>query len=174
MGELSGKRIVILVEELYNDFEFWYPKFRMLEAGAQVVVAGPRAGATFKSKYGVPAQSDVAFGDLKADQVDAVIIPGGYAPDFIRRDAHALALVKAVCEAGKVAAFICHAGWVMVSAGVLKGRKATSFFAIKDDMINAGADWVDQEVVVDGNLISSRTPDDLPAFCRSIIERLLS
>lgn len=172
MNELNGKTVLLFVEDLYNDFEFWYPKFRMMEAGAGVVVAGPKAGSTYKSKYGVPAEADVAFSDVKLDKVDAIIIPGGYAPDLIRRNSHALALVSEACRRNLVIAYICHAGWVLISAGVLKGRTTTSVGAIKDDMVNAGAVWVDREVVVDGNLISSRTPDDLPAFCKAIINKM--
>ncbi|MFW5489130.1 MAG: type 1 glutamine amidotransferase domain-containing protein [Desulfovibrio sp.] len=160
------------VANLYNDLEFWYPKIRMTEAGAKVIVAGAKAGETYKSKIGLPATCDVAYGDISADKVDGIIIPGGYAPDFMRRDPAAVQLVADLDAQKKLVAFICHAGWLPISAKILKGRTCTSYFAIKDDMINAGVNWVDGEAVVDGNFVSSRTPDDLPAFCRAILEFL--
>lgn len=170
MNELSGKKIIIYVENFYEDKEFWYPHIRMKEAGAEVVVAGPEAGKTYKGKHGLPAEADVSFDSLSGGEADGLIIPGGYCPDHIRRNQAALDFVKSMDEAGKLIAFICHAGWVPASAGVLKGRKITSFFAIKDDLVNAGADWVDQEVVVDKNMITSRNPNDLPAFCIEILK----
>jgi protease I len=170
--KLTGKKVIVLAEDLYEDLELWYPLLRLREAGAEVLVAGPDAGAVYKSKHGYPVTADVAAADADPAEIDALIIPGGYAPDRIRRQPAMLDLVKAVHERGGVVAFICHAGWVPVSAGILKGRRVTSFSAIRDDMINAGAQWTDEEVVRDGNLISSRTPDDLPAFCRAIIDVL--
>lgn len=172
MSELKGKTVVIFVDNYYEDKEFWYPKLRLMEAGAEVVVAGPEAGKTYKGKNGLPADSDVAFDALAAAGVDALVIPGGYCPDLIRRHRAALDFTRAMDEAGKVIAFICHAGWVPISAGIVNGRRLTSFFAIKDDLVNAGADWVDEEVVVDGKMITSRNPDDLPAFCKAIIAEL--
>ncbi len=172
MNELSGKRVAILVENLYNDLEFWYPKIRLQEAGADVVVVGPKAGAVYTSKYGMPAVADMAFSELRADALQGLLVPGGYAPDRIRRSKEALTLVRDTCTQGKPLAFICHAGWVLISAGVLKGRHCTSYIAIKDDMVNAGCHWEDAAVVVDGNLISSRTPDDLPQFCAAFIDKL--
>lgn len=172
MAELSGKKIVIFVDDIYEDKEFWYPNIRLREAGAEVVVAGPEAGKTYTGKHGLPAEADVSFDSLANASADALVIPGGYCPDRIRRHKAALNFVRTMNEAGKAIAFICHAGWVPISAGIVKGRKLTSFFAIKDDLVNAGADWTDQEVVIDGNLITSRDPDDLPAFCKAIIEKL--
>ncbi len=172
MDPLTGKTVCILVDNLYNDFEFWIPYYRMKEAGAEVVVAGPKAGGTYTGKAGLEAKADKAFGQVDAASLDGLIIPGGYAPDIIRRDVDALALVRAVDEAGKTLAFICHAGWVPISAGVVKGRTLTSYFAIKDDLVNAGADWVDAEVVEDGNFVTSRTPDDLPAFNKAVIANI--
>jgi protease I len=168
---LEGKRIAVLAEDLYQELELWYPVLRMREAGATVNIVGPRKGA-FHSKNGYPAEADTAIDDVKSSDFDAVIVPGGYAPDMMRRNAGMIALVREAHEQGKVVASICHAGWVLVSAGILKGKRATSVSAIKDDMVNAGAQWVDEEVVVDGNLITSRTPPDLPAFCREIIKAL--
>jgi protease I len=170
--ELSGKRIAILVEDLYNEFEFWYPYYRMKEAGAKVTVVGTGA-KEYHSKIGLPAPGGTAAESVKAADFDAVIVPGGYAPDRMRRSAAMLKLVSDCYDQGKIVAAICHAGWVLVSAGILRGKTATCFFAIKDDVVNAGAKYVDQEVVRDGNLITSRTPDDLPAFCRQIIAALI-
>lgn len=170
MRELTGKRFVVLIEELYNEHEFWYPKYRLLEAGAEVTVAGTKAGAEYRSKVGLAARADVSFADLSAANFDGVIVPGGYAPDYMRRSEACRNFVKAMDEQGKLVAFICHAGWVAVSAGILKGRKATSVGAIRDDMVNAGAVWEDAQVVCDRNMISSRTPDDMPAFMRAVIE----
>ena len=172
LAELSGKTVVILVEEIYNDQEFWYPYYRLQEAGAVVLVAGPRAGGTYGSKHGLPAVADVAFGDVDPNAVHGLVLPGGYAPDRIRRDPAALALVRTIFEQGKPLAHICHAGWVLASAGVLKGMRTTSFSAIRDDLVNAGAIWEDAAVVVDRNLISSRAPDDLPDFCRALVAML--
>jgi protease I len=161
---LEGKRVAVLAEDNYQDLELWYPLLRMREAGAEVKVIGTGSAETYTSKYGYPVTVDAA--------ADAVIIPGGYAPDRLRRYPAVLKLVRETFEQGKIVAAICHAGWVPASAGILKGKKATCFFAIKDDLINAGATYLDQEVVQDGNLITSRTPDDLPAFCRTIIATL--
>ena len=169
--ELKGKSIAILIEDMYNEFEFWYPYYRMKEAGANVTVVGTGA-KEYHSKIGLPAPGGTSAGSVNAVDFDAVIVPGGFAPDRMRRSADLLKFVRDVFQQGKVVAAICHAGWVLVSAGVLKGKRATCFFAIKDDVVNAGANYVDQEVVRDGNLITSRMPDDLPAFCREIIAAL--
>ena len=169
MNELAGKKIAVFIEEIYNEHEFWYPKFRLLEAGATVVVAGTAADKEYKSKIGFPAKSDVAFADLNADDFDGVVIPGGYAPDFMRRSEAARAFVRAMNEKGKLVAFICHAGWMVISAGIVKNKEVTSVAAIKDDLVNAGARWRDAAVVTDGNFVSSRTPADLPEFMKAII-----
>ncbi len=169
--ELAGKRIAILIEDMYQEHEFWYPFYRMKEAGAKVTVVGTGA-KEYHSKIGLPAPGGVAAESVGAPDFDAVIVPGGYAPDRMRRNAAMLKLVRDSFTQGKIVAAICHAGWVLVSAGILKGKKATCVSAIKDDVVNAGAAYVDQEVVRDGNLITSRTPEDLPAFCRGIIAAL--
>ncbi len=170
--ELTGKVVVVLAEETYEDLELWYPYYRMREAGATVTIVGTGSAEVYQSKHGYPAKVDAKADDVRAADIDAVIIPGGFAPDRLRRYPAVLKLVREAAEEGKVVAAICHAGWVLVSAGVLKGRTATSVAAIKDDMANAGAQWVDREVVRDGNLITSRTPADLPAFCRTIIDAI--
>lgn len=170
---IEGKNIAILAEDNYEDLELWYPYLRMKEAGADsVVVVGMPGVDTYNSKHGYPVKVDLTTDRAAAGQFDAIIIPGGYAPDRMRRHSAMLDLVRKVFEQGGVVAFICHAGWVPISAGILSGKKVTSVSAIKDDLLNAGAEWLDQEVVVDGNLISSRDPDDLPAFCRAIINVL--
>ncbi|HKB27151.1 MAG TPA: type 1 glutamine amidotransferase domain-containing protein [Methylomirabilota bacterium] len=170
--KLAGKRIAILAENMYQEMELWVPYYRLKEEGADVKVVGAGGAKTFTSKHGYPVNADVQAEQVKAVEFDAVIVPGGYAPDLMRRHPAMVALVREAAQQGKLVAAICHAGWMLVSAGILKGRKATSFFSIKDDLVAAGADWVDQEVVVDGNLITSRRPDDLPAFCRAIITAL--
>ncbi len=169
--ELENKKVGLLVERDFQDLEVMYPYYRMKEAGAEVVVIGVEA-REYKGKHGYPIKAAKKSSDVKADDLDGLIVPGGWAPDYLRRDPATVRLVKDVFDQKKPVAAICHAGWVLVSAKVLDGRKATSFFAIKDDMINAGALWEDREVVVDQNLVTSRQPDDLPAFCRAFIERL--
>src|SRR5215470_6973257 len=168
--ELTGKRAAILVEQQYQELEVWYPLYRLREAGCKVTVVGPEAGQTYPSKLGYPAKSDKAARDVSADDFDVVVVPGGFAPDFIRRSEAMVRLVSDMAEQGKVVAAICHGPWVLCSTQALKGRKATCFFAIKDDVVNAGANYVDAEVVRDGNIITSRKPDDLPAFLQTIIQ----
>lgn len=168
--ELDGRKIIILVEETFNDHEFWYPYYRLKEAGAEVVVVGSGSADAYKGKSGTVAKPDASADQVSASEFDGIIIPGGYAPDHMRRYPAMVQLVKAIFEAGKVVAAICHAGWMLASAEILEGRKVTSFFAIKDDLVHAGANWVDEEVVIDGNLVTSRTPDDLPAFMRAFIK----
>jgi len=167
--ELQGKKIAILIEEMFNTYEFWYPYYRLKEAGAKVVVIGTGSAEVYHGKPGTEARPDVSVDQVSAADFDGIIIPGGYAPDQMRRYPGMVQLVKDLFENGKVVAAICHAGWMLASAKILAGKTATSFFAIKDDMIHAGANWVDEEVVVDGNLITSRKPDDLPAFMRAVI-----
>jgi len=170
--ELTGKSIAMLVDNVYQEMEIWYPLYRMQEAGAQVVTVGAIAGHTYTSKLGYPCKAEKSYDEVKASDFDGVIIPGGYAPDHIRRHPRALELVREIDQAGKLVASICHGPWVLCSTGSLKGKHATAFFAIKDDVVNAGAIWEDAEVVVDGGLVTSRTPADLPAFCRACIEVL--
>lgn len=169
--QLLGKRVLIQVADTYEDLELWYPKLRMEEAGAKVVVAGiDPLRRDYKGKNGYPCTADAALADMKAEDFDALIIPGGFAPDIIRRDAKALALTKAFFDADKLVAFICHAGWVPISAKIVRGFRCTACIALKDDLENAGAIWADASVVVDRNLISSRRPADLPDFCAAIID----
>src|ERR1700756_881951 len=168
--ELSGKRAAILVEQQYQELEVWYPLSRLREAGCKVTLVGPEAGQTYPSKLGYPAKSDKSARDVSADDFDILVIPGGYAPDHMRRSQAMIRLVSAMAEQGKVVAAICHGAWMLCSTQALKGRKATCFFAVKDDVINAGGKYVDAEVVRDGNIITSRKPDDLPAFMKAIIQ----
>ena len=170
--KLAGKRIAILAENMYQEMELWVPCYRLKEEGADVKVVGAGGAKAYTSKHGYPVNVDVQADQVSAVEFDAVIVPGGYAPDMMRRHAPMVKLVREAAQQGKVVAAICHAGWMLVSAGILKGRKATSFFSIKDDLVAAGADWVDAEVVVDGGLITSRNPNDLPAFCRAIVAAL--
>ena len=170
--ELKGKRIAILAEDNYQELELWYPLLRMREAGAEVVVIGMPGVEQYHSKLGYPVTVDATADNVSAEDFDALIVPGGYAPDRMRRHQAMINLVRGVSERGGIIAAICHAAWVLVSAGIMKGKRATCVPAIKDDVINAGAIYVDEEVVQDGNLITSRVPSDLPAFCRTIITAL--
>lgn len=167
---LKGKKIISLVHHDFEDLELWYPILRLREEGAIVHLAGEKAKETYIGKYGVPAESDFDYGSIKADDYDAILVPGGWAPDKIRRFPEVIELIQTMEENKKPIGQICHAGWVLVSAGILKGKNVTSTPGIKDDMENAGAHWIDQSVVVDGNLVSSRRPPDLPDYLRELIK----
>ncbi|MFM8274650.1 MAG: type 1 glutamine amidotransferase domain-containing protein [Gemmata sp.] len=169
---LQGKRVAVLVEQQYQEMEVWYPVYRLREAGCAVELVGPEAGKTYASKLGYPAKATLAAPDAKAANFDAVVIPGGFSPDYIRRSAHMLQLVRDALAQGKPVAAICHGPWVLCSTTGLKGKQATCFHSIKDDLTNAGATYVDQAVCVDGNVITSRTPDDLPAFVVALMEMM--
>lgn len=168
---LKGKRILFFAAPLYEDLELWYPKIRLEEEGARTAVAG-MGEKTYQGKRGYPVTVDTDVERVDATEFDALVIPGGFAPDQLRRSDKVLQLTREIHQAGKPLAFICHAGWVPISARILKGKRATSVRAIKDDMENAGVVWEDSPVVVDGNLISSRTPADLPQFCKALIAAL--
>lgn len=171
-GTLEGVRVAILAETLYEDLELWYPYYRLREEGADVFVVGSGSAETYQSKHGYPVTVDAEAETVTANQFDAVVIPGGYSPDHMRRHPSMVKLVRDAVEQGKIVGAICHAGWMLASANALRGRTATGFRSIKDDMVNAGANWVDREVVRDGNLVTSRSPADLPAFMRTIIAAL--
>jgi protease I len=168
---MSGKKVLLFAGPDFEDREMLYPYFRFLEAGAQVLVAG-LGEKTYKGKCGIPIDTDGAYRDFVGQHFDALIIPGGWAPDKIRMDEAALQLVRDAMKQGAVVASICHGPWVLTSADVVRGRKVTSYKAIKDDLIHAGGLWVDEEVVIDGSLITSRTPFDLPAFCKAILQQI--
>jgi protease I len=168
--ELTSVRACVLVEQQYQEMEVWYPLYRLREAGCKVTVVGPEPGQTYPSKLGYPCKSDKAAREVSANDFDVLVIPGGFAPDYLRRHEAILKLVGSMVEQGKVVAAICHGPWVLCSTQALKGRKATCFFAIKDDVSNAGATYVDAEVCRDGNLITSRKPDDLPAFMQAVLQ----
>ncbi|MEW6047542.1 MAG: type 1 glutamine amidotransferase domain-containing protein [Bacillota bacterium] len=168
---IVGRRVAVLAERDFEDLELYYPLLRLKEAGAEVKVVG-LAGPSYLSKHGYPVNVDLTIDQARPEDFDAVVIPGGWAPDFLRRSQAVCTFVRHMWEMGKVVAAICHAGHVLVSAGILPGRTVTCVAAIRDDVVNAGAKYVDQEVVVDGNLITSRTPSDLPAFCRAIMRAL--
>jgi len=171
---LTGKKVALLIEDMFNVFEFWYPYYRLKEAGVEVTVVGSGRTDVFAGKPATEFRADTSADQVSAADFDGVVIPGGYAPDMMRRFPAMVDFVRDLHAQGKPVAAICHAGWMLASAGVVAGKKMTSFFAVKDDMINAGAEWVDQEVVVDGNLITSRTPDDLPAFMKAVLTALQS
>lgn len=169
---LAGKHIAVLAENMYEDLELWYPLIRLREAGADVSVVAPAAGATYKSKHGLEVKADASAEGARADGFDAVVIPGGFAPDYMRRSEAMVKFVRDASDSGKVVAAICHAGSMLVSANVLKGKTVTCYRSIKDDVVNAGGNYVDKPVVRDGRLITSRVPDDLPSFCKEIISAL--
>jgi protease I len=166
---LSGARAAVMIGPLFEDAEAIYPYYRLQEAGATVELIGLEGGKPVKGKQGVELTTDQAASDLIADDLDVLVIAGGFGPDKLRIDEGVKALVRGMHEQRKPVAFICHAGWVPASAGILAGRRVTSVTAIADDMRNAGAEWEDSEVVVDGNLVSSRRPPDLPAFMGAVI-----
>ena len=168
MKIFQGKKIALLAENFYEDLELWYPLLFFRWMGAEAVVVGTGSSDTYTSKHGYPVKVDKTAAQVKAVDFDAVIIPGGYAPDHMRRYPEMVALVREAFDQGKVVAAICHGPWMLASADILKGKTVTSFFAIKDDLVHAGATHVDQEVAVDGNIITSRKPGDLPAFCHAI------
>ncbi|WP_435018652.1 type 1 glutamine amidotransferase domain-containing protein [Tundrisphaera sp. TA3] len=174
MDQVQGKKVAVLVEKLYEDLELWYPVLRLREAGCDVKIVGPKAGESYASKHGYPAKADVAAADVKAEDFDAIVIPGGYSPDHMRRCKAIVDLLIDAARQGKVLAAICHGPWMLCSAKCLQGRKVTGFFAIRDDVENAGGVWEDAECVVDGNLVTSRTPDDLPAFMKGIFGAMIA
>ena len=169
---LHGKRALVLVGEIYEDLELWYPKLRLLEAGAEVVVAGPQASTVYAGKHGYPCTSDAAIADMAASDFDGLVVPGGFMPDKLRRDPKVLQLLRDFNDSGKLIAAICHGGWIPISAAVYHGVKTTGSLGIKDDLVNAGAIWEDAAVVIDRHFVSSRSPDDLPDFCRAMIHVL--
>lgn len=169
---LQGVRVALLIEDEYQILEGWYPLLRLQEAGAQVTVVGSGTKSTYDSKDHYPMPADAAAGEVDAADFDAVFVPGGFAPDNMRLHPEMVQLVRDAFLAGKLVSAICHGGWMLVSAGALKGRQATGYLPIKDDVQNAGGIWLDQPVVEDGNVITARTPVDLPPFMAAVIAYL--
>lgn len=169
---MQGKHVAILVEQSYQEMEIWYPLYRMREEGIRVSCVGTGTMEVYPSKLGYPCKQDCTIHAVTVGEFDAVLIPGGWAPDFLRREPKMNRFVADMSAAGKIVASICHGGWMLVSADICRGKRGTSFFAIKHDLIHAGLDWVDEECVVDGNLITARKPDDLPAFTRALLDGL--
>lgn len=172
MGQLTGRSLVTLVGDDYEDLELWYPVLRFQEAGATVVIAGQEAAATYRGKHGYPCKADRAISAIRGDDFDAILVPGGWMPDKLRRDPAVLDLVRHFAATGKLIATICHGPWILISAGLCRGVRMTSTPGIRDDVTNAGAVWQDAEVVTDRNIISSRRPPDLPAFAAAMVEFL--
>src|SRR5579872_2272508 len=166
-------RLLLFVDDVYEDLELWYPKLRMVEAGAYVTVAGPEAGRSYSGKHGYPCVADAAIREMEAADFEGLIVPGGFSPDKLRRDPKVKELTRQFAQAGKLVAAICHGGWIPISAGVYRGVRVTGSPGIKDDLVNAGAIWEDAPLVVDRHFVSSRKPDDLPAFCEGILEVLI-
>ncbi|MET0233650.1 MAG: type 1 glutamine amidotransferase domain-containing protein [Kibdelosporangium sp.] len=171
---IQDARVAVLLENQYQELELWYPVLRLREAGAAVTVVGPSTGEVFASKLGYPATADVAVGDVDAGDFDVVIVPGGFSPEYLRRNPPFVDLVRKADESGRTVAAICHAGWMLATAGIVSGRRVTSNASMRDDVINAGGDWVNEPVVVDGNLITSQLPNDLPLFLKAIIAHVES
>jgi len=169
---LVGQRVLIFTGDIYEDLELWYPKLRLEEAGAETTLAGPQAQTKYVGKNGYPCTSDAAIEQMKADEFDALVVPGGFMPDKLRRDPYVLQLVRDFHQSGKPIAAICHGGWIPISAGVYRGIRVTGSPGIKDDLINAGGLYEDASVVVDCNHITSRRPEDLPDFCRELIKMM--
>lgn len=169
---LAGQRILFFVGEIYEDLELWYPLLRLKEAGASVVVAGPKAKETYLGKHGYPCVADIEINDVRTDDYHGLVVPGGFMPDKLRRDQQVLEIVRQFDRRRQLIAAICHGGWIPISARVYRGVRVTGSLGIKDDLENAGAIFVDEPVVVDRHFVSSRKPDDLPAFCRGILSVL--
>lgn len=168
----KGCKVICLIHKEFEDLELWYPVLRLKEEGATVHIVGEKANTTYIGKYGVPAVSDFGFSDVDCDEYDGLLVPGGWAPDKLRRYPEVLEIVRKMNEKGKPIGQICHAGWVLISANIISGKRVTSTPGIKDDMTNAGGIWVDEPAVVDGNIVSSRKPQDLPEYMKAYVELL--
>lgn len=169
---LKDKKVIALVDEEFEDLELWYPIYRLREEGAVVHLVGKEKGKSYTGKYGVPAVSDYSFSQIRAEDYDAILVPGGWAPDKLRRYEEVLEFLRVMDRAKKPIGQICHAGWVLISADILKGRKVTSTPGIKHDMMNAGGIWSDESVVVDGHIVSSQRPPDLPPYVKAFADVL--
>ncbi|WP_280771886.1 type 1 glutamine amidotransferase domain-containing protein [Salipaludibacillus daqingensis] len=171
--KLKDKKVLTVVEHEFEDSELIYPHYRLQEEGAICHIVGKKADAVYKGKNGVPVTTDYSFEQINIEEYDAILVPGGWAPDKLRRYDEVINMVTYMHEENRVIGQICHAGWVLISAGILKGKNVTSTPGIKDDMTNAGASWHNEEVVVDGSLVSSRRPPDLPAYGRALVEAMV-
>lgn len=169
---LTNKRVVYLVGPEFEDLEFWVPFMRLREEGAQVTIAGNRAGETYRGKGGLTARADVAVSEVVPNFYDAIVIPGGWAPDKLRRDEAVKQLVRSMYQQGKIIGMICHAGLVGISAGIVAGHNATGSEGIKDDLVNAGATWIDQPAFRSGNIVWGRVVPDIPDFCRELVRAI--
>ncbi|HSR46359.1 MAG TPA: type 1 glutamine amidotransferase domain-containing protein [Anaerolineales bacterium] len=170
---LEGKRVAVLVEDGFEDLEFWVPLMRLQEEGAHTTIVGPKSGQTCRSKSGgLTATTERSADDCTAEEFDGVVVPGGWAPDKLRRYEGVTGLVRALHRQGRPVAMICHAGLVGISADIVRGRRATGSLGIRDDLVNAGATWVDEPAFRDGNLVWGRVVPDIPAFCREIVAAL--
>ncbi len=169
---LEGRRVAVLLDEGFEDLEFWVTVMRLREEGAAVTIVGTAAGKTVRGKNALQATSDAAAADVSAGDVDAVVVPGGWAPDKLRRNEEVKRLVRDAYERGKIVGLICHAGLVGISAGVVRGHRATGSLGIKDDLVNAGAAWADEPAFRDGNLVWGRVVEDIPAFCRELVDAI--
>ncbi len=172
MSTQSKGLAVVLAENIYENLELHYPRLRLIEAGYEVLVVAPKKGETYTSKEGYPVKADADFSEIDPKKVKVLVVPGGFAPDKLRRYRGCNDLVAAVWNAGAVVAYICHAGWVPISAKIVKGKRVTSVPAIKDDLINAGAEWLDERCVVDGKMITAQAPNDLPAMMSAVLNAL--
>lgn len=162
----------MFVDDIYEDLELWYPKLRLIEEGVHVTVAGLKASHVYEGKNGYPCKSDAAIADISESDFNGLVIPGGFAPDKLRRDEKVKSLTRTFHDHGKLVAHICHGGWIAISAGIIRGFRCTSTPGIKDDMVNAGGEWVDEPLVIDRHQVSSRRPDDLPEFCKGVLQVL--
>ncbi len=169
---LKDRRIAIMLDEQYQELEVWYPYYRFIEEGIKVDLVAPEAGVVYSSKLGYPCVSTVAANETLGSDYDAVVVPGGWCPDFMRRSEQMIRFIQQCVDAKIILAAICHGPWMLCCTDALKDRRATSFFAIRHDVMNAGAHWVDEQCVVDGNVITARKPDDMPAFCKAILAAL--
>lgn len=165
-------KVLCLIDHNFEDLELWYPILRLMEENIVTHLAGEKAKETYIGKYGVPAKSEYSFMDINYQDYDGLLVPGGWAPDKLRRFPEVMTIVRYMHEQGRPIGHICHAGWVLASAGILKDKKVTSTVGIKDDMTNAGGIWIDEPVVVDGNIVSSRKPLDLPFYMKEFIKVL--
>jgi protease I len=172
MGRLSDRKIAVLLDEGFEDLEFWVTVMRLREEGADVIVVSMQAGKRYRGKNALSASSDVAAKDVSADDFDAVVVPGGWAPDKLRRYEEITSLIRKTYDQGKIVGLICHAGLVGISAGIIDGHRATGSLGIKDDLVNAGATWIDEPALRDGNIVWGRVVEDIPAFCRELVDAI--